>query len=293
MDVAIPSIAQNCKKLRRLALKNFEEAHHEELEGLCISLGGQLKSLTFTHCAIDHVRLARICAACINASLELREVRCCTPAALRAIGDRASVVNIGPDTLKDYENHLELESLRQAGEQCKNLTAIWQNDRIPGAPFRAFFNHPKPLLVKFVGELPPQRDIKYIFEALANNVSSLEEFDFTGILPQKAVLREFVEGNPLLKSVKFVNLELNCDCSGLQAATLNVDGGDWDSRMDVKTAAEIFLESEKLESLSIACVGMHGCEDKEYVKRNEEYANVCVDAQLRNISVVMCGYRYS
>ncbi len=71
LDVSVPSIAQNCKKLRKLALTNFKVARNEEIVALCISLGGQLESLTFWHCAMNLERLARIYAACRNASVTI------------------------------------------------------------------------------------------------------------------------------------------------------------------------------------------------------------------------------
>ncbi len=291
VDVSMPSIAQNSKKLRKLTVTNFEFARHEELEALCISLGGQLECLTLTHCGIDHMRLARICAACRNASLELREAGGCTAIALCAIGEKSSVLSIGPDTVQDSENLLGY--LRYAGEQSKNLIAIWTYDGIPETPFRAFFHHPKKFLVKFVGLFYDLRDVRYIFEALMNSVSSLKEFDFIGRLPPKIILREFVQGNPLLKTVRFVDIEGNCNCKRLQRPSLNGDGGDRNPSMDLKTAAKVFLESKKLENLSITCRAMYRCEGREDVKRNEEFSKVCASAQFRNISVEMCGYRYS
>lgn len=184
--------------------------------------------------------------------------------------------------------------LDKIGKECPNLRTIQVKKYTSVANMRALFAIPKMKLVKLdVMVLVNENAIMPIF---SDKVSTLEHFEYTGILPFVDVFSQLVAGNPGLKTVKLRSvyiLESDC-CSSAKDSS----AGQWFADRLGTTAPRsnviswgplliAFLQGPSLTELEFNCTRSQGKRGK-----CSRLADLTLPARVKGISIAICGVRY-
>lgn len=208
-----------------------------------------------------------------------------------ALGEAASSLSVVDDD--DL-----IENLDRIGSACLNLRAVsYVADEVLVPGFRALFEGLKRKLLKFHALFPgdaSNEGVDNLFKVLAEKVSTLEHFDYSGPVPALHVLPPFVAANPNLKKVK-LNLDFQngyafgeCACPCWPAEVL-------------EDVAESFIESGKpiwrsIMSSFLKTKGLvrldFSCDWAISRTKNSDMADLCIPARFGSASVRVCNFEY-